>query len=48
MEIKIIRKIDDLGRIVIPVDIRRYLALNAEDTIEISVKNGAVILTKAQ
>lgn len=47
MEIKIIRKIDDLGRIVIPVDIRRYLSLNAEDTIVISVENGAVILTKA-
>ena len=48
MEIKIIRKIDDLGRIVIPIDIRRHLKLTAEDDIEISVKNGAVILAKAE
>ena len=48
MEIKIIRKIDDLGRIVIPIDIRRHLKMTAEDDIEISVKNGSVILTKAE
>lgn len=48
MDIKIIRKLDDLGRIVIPIDIRRHLKLTAEDNIEISVKNGAVILSKAK
>ena len=44
---KIIRKIDKLGRIVIPKDARKTLELELGDKIEISVKNSAIILTKS-
>ena len=46
MEIKIIRKIDRLGRIVIPNDVRKTLDLKAGDTVEIKVENGAVTVKK--
>ena len=46
MEIKIIRKIDRLGRIVIPNDVRKTLDLKAGDTVGIKVENGAVIVKK--
>jgi transcriptional pleiotropic regulator of transition state genes len=46
MQIKIIRKIDRLGRIVIPNDIRKTLKLQSGDTVEIKVENGAVIVKK--
>ena len=48
MEIKIIRKIDDMGRIVIPKDVRRTLGISAGDEIEISVTDGEVILKKRE
>ena len=48
MEIKIIRKIDDLGRIVIPKDVRLTLGISAGDEIEISVTDGEVILKKGE
>ncbi len=47
MEIKIIRKIDELGRIVIPKDVRVSLGMLAGDDIEIKVENGCVILKKS-
>ena len=46
MKIKIVRKIDKLARIVIPKDVRISLGLNLGDSIEISVKNGTVVLSK--
>ena len=48
MEIKIIRKIDDMGRIVIPKDVRRTLGISAGDELEVSVINGAVVLKKSE
>ena len=47
MEIRIIRKIDKLGRIVIPMDVRKTLGLSSEDEVEITVKENAVILRKS-
>ena len=47
MEFKIIRKIDDLGRIVIPKDVRASMALNPGDAISITIANGLVMLQKA-
>ena len=42
----IIRRIDDLGRIVIPKEIRRNLRVKEGTPIEITVdKNGSIILT---
>ena len=46
MDIKFIRKIDDLGRIVIPNDVRKSLGLKKGDKIEIDVRDGCVILKK--
>ena len=48
MEIKIIRKIDKLGRIVIPRDVRKTLAIDSNDNLEIAVKNNTIILRKKQ
>ena len=46
MEIKIVRKIDRAGRIVIPKDIRATLNLKTEDCVEITVNRSAVVLKK--
>ena len=48
MELKIIRKIDKLGRIVIPQDVRKTLALQTGTIIEITVENNTVVLQKKQ
>ena len=48
MEIKIIRKIDELGRIVIPKDIREMLSFQIRDNVEITVQSNAIILKKAE
>ena len=47
MKYKIMRKIDKLGRIVIPKDVRASLSLNADDDVELLIENGVVVLRKA-
>ncbi|MGN1411592.1 MAG: AbrB/MazE/SpoVT family DNA-binding domain-containing protein [Oscillospiraceae bacterium] len=42
------RKIDELGRIVIPIDIRRKLGVNNGESLEIALQNDTVILKKHQ
>lgn len=42
----IIRRIDDLGRVVIPKEIRRTLRIREGDPLEIYVEDGAVIYKK--
>ena len=42
----IIRKIDELGRIVIPMSIRQSLNMNIRDPLEIYVDGNRVILQK--
>ena len=42
----IVRKIDRLGRIVLPVELRRTLDISEKDPLEIFVKGGSVILKK--
>jgi AbrB family transcriptional regulator, transcriptional pleiotropic regulator of transition state genes len=44
----IIRHIDDLGRIVIPIEIRKRFALGEKDPLEISVKDDTILLSKPQ
>ena len=41
------RKIDDLGRIVIPKEIRQKLNIKYDDKLTIEVKNESIILKKA-
>ncbi len=40
------RKIDDLGRIVIPKEIRKRLGIHDNDSLEIIVKGKSIILKK--
>ena len=42
----VIRRIDDLGRIVIPKEIRRHFKINEGDSIEIFVDNNGIVLKK--
>lgn len=42
----IIRKVDDLGRIVLPIELRRILDITERDALEIYVENDHIILQK--
>lgn len=42
----IIRKVDDLGRIVLPVELRRGLEISLRDEIEISQENDKIVIRK--
>ena len=44
----IIRKVDELGRIVIPVEIRNKLNIQEKDEVEIILEGRRVILEKYQ
>jgi AbrB family transcriptional regulator, transcriptional pleiotropic regulator of transition state genes len=44
----IIRHIDELGRIVIPIEIRKRFGLGEKDALEISVKDEIILLSKPQ
>ena len=42
----IIRKVDELGRIVLPIELRRTLDIAEKDSLEIYVEGSAIILKK--
>ncbi|MDR1392068.1 MAG: AbrB/MazE/SpoVT family DNA-binding domain-containing protein [Clostridiales bacterium] len=42
----IVRKLDELGRIVLPKELRKTLGLNIKDPIEIYVNENEVVLKK--
>lgn len=42
----IVRKVDELGRIVLPIELRRTLDIDERDALEIYVDDGAVVLRK--
>jgi len=42
----IIRKIDDLGRIVLPSELRKVLNINIKDGLEIYTEGNTIILKK--
>ena len=42
----IVRKIDELGRIVLPIELRRGLEIDVKDPVEIFVEGDKVILKK--
>ena len=48
MGITFIRKLDGLGRIVLPKDIRKLLKITPEDYVEIGVKGESIIISKVQ
>ena len=41
-----IRQLDSLGRIVLPIELRRTLNINTKDMLEILVEDDSVILRK--
>ena len=44
----VVRKLDDLGRIVIPIELRRTMDIGLRDTLEIFVEDDKIILKKYQ
>lgn len=42
----IVRKVDELGRIVLPIELRRTLDISEKDPLEIYVDGDTVILKK--
>jgi len=42
----IVRRVDDLGRIVIPMELRRTLGIKVKDPMAIYVEGERIILTK--
>lgn len=42
----IVRKVDELGRIVIPIELRRTLDIEERDSLEIYVEDDHIILKK--
>lgn len=42
----IVRKVDDLGRIVLPIELRRVLDIAERDELEISMDGDRIVLQK--
>lgn len=42
------RKIDQLGRVVLPAEVRREFGIRPGDLVEISVDSGAIVLSKVE
>lgn len=42
----IVRKVDELGRVVIPIELRRTLGIGEKDALEIYVDDERIILKK--
>lgn len=44
----IVRKVDELGRIVLPIELRRTLDISERDALEIYVDGPSIVLKKYQ
>ena len=44
----IVRKVDELGRIVLPISIRQTMRINEKDSLEIFTDDNKIILQKYQ
>ncbi|MCH5186530.1 MAG: AbrB/MazE/SpoVT family DNA-binding domain-containing protein [Oscillospiraceae bacterium] len=42
----IVRRVDELGRIVLPIELRRNFNINEKDSLEIYVEGDTIILKK--
>ena len=42
----IVRKIDELGRIVLPIEIRKTMGIDTKDAVEIFTEDDKIILKK--
>lgn len=44
----VVRRVDELGRIVIPVEIRRKLHIDVHDSLEITTSGRQIVLAKSR
>jgi len=44
----VVRKVDELGRIVLPIEIRKTLDINVKDPVEIFTDGNQIVLQKYQ
>lgn len=44
----IVRKVDDLGRVVLPIELRRTMDISEKDPLEIYVDGQTIVLKKYQ
>lgn len=44
----IVRRIDNLGRVVLPIELRRIFSIDKEDPVEIFVDDNFIMLKKYQ
>ncbi len=44
----VVRKLDNLGRIVIPIELRKTMGINIKDTLEVFTEGDQIILKKYQ
>lgn len=42
----IVRKVDELGRIVLPIELRRTMCIDVKDSLEIYVDGDSIVLRK--
>ena len=42
----IVRKVDELGRVILPIELRRSLNINEKDSLEIFVDDNKIVLKK--
>ena len=42
----VVRKVDDLGRVVVPAEVRRVLAINVGDPVEFYTDGESIIIKK--
>lgn len=42
----IVRNVDELGRIVLPIELRRNLSINIKDPMEIYVDGSSIVIKK--
>ncbi len=42
----IVRKVDELGRVVLPIELRRTLSIGEKDSLEIFIDDDKIILKK--
>lgn len=44
----IVRRVDELGRVVIPIELRRTLGIQEKDALEIYVQDNSIVFKKYQ
>ena len=44
--LSIVRKVDELGRVVLPIELRRNMGIEIKDSLEIFVEENTIILKK--